>query len=72
MADDELADFERSVFSHRGKQRAIYRRGTGPAVIVMAEIPGITPNVAAFARRVAAIGCTRSCRTCSVSPGRTQ
>ncbi len=27
-------------------------------MIVMAEVPGITPNVAAFARRVAAIGCT--------------
>jgi dienelactone hydrolase len=27
-------------------------------VIVMSEIPGITPLVASFARRVAAIGCT--------------
>ena len=41
-----------------GKTRDIYRIGSGPAVIVMAEIPGITPNVAAFGRKVAAIGCT--------------
>ena len=32
--------------------------GPGPAVIVISEIPGITPNVARFARMVAGIGCT--------------
>lgn len=32
--------------------------GEGPAVVVMAEIPGITPKVADFARRVAAAGFT--------------
>ena len=58
MADDDLADFERDTFTHGGKERTIFRLGTGPAVIVMAEVPGITPKVAAFARRVAAIGCT--------------
>lgn len=36
--------------------REVYRRGSGPAVIVMSEIPGITPQVAAFARRVADAG----------------
>jgi len=53
-----LADFEKEQFSAGGKTRDIYRLGAGPAVIVIAEIPGITPNVAAFGRRVAAIGCT--------------
>jgi dienelactone hydrolase len=38
--------------------RIFYRQGTGPAVIVMAEMPGITPNVASFARRVVELGCT--------------
>jgi dienelactone hydrolase len=28
-----------------------YRKGRGPAVIVMAEIPGITPHVLGFAER---------------------
>ena len=58
MADDDLADFERDVFADGGQQRAVFRQGTGPAVLVMSEVPGITPKVAGFARRVASIGCT--------------
>lgn len=58
MADDLLLDFERVIFEHDGKSRTVFRLGSGPAVLVMAEIPGITPKVAAFARAVAEIGCT--------------
>ena len=58
MADDPLADFEKTTFTHDGEARTVYRLGEGPAVVVIAEIPGITPKVAAFARRVASIGCT--------------
>jgi dienelactone hydrolase len=58
VPDDTLSDFEKTTFTHDGKTRDVYRKGTGPAVIVMAEIPGITPKVADFARKVAAIGCT--------------
>lgn len=58
MADDPLADFEQTTFTHDGTTRDIYRLGEGPAVIVIAEIPGITPKVADFARKVAGIGCT--------------
>jgi dienelactone hydrolase len=50
---DELADFERTSFTADGTTRAVFRLGTGPAVIVIAEVPGITPHVAGFARRVA-------------------
>jgi dienelactone hydrolase len=53
-----LEGFSCSSFTARGTTRDVYRTGAGPAVIVMSEIPGITPLVAAFARRVAAIGCT--------------
>lgn len=35
-----------------------YQRGTGPAVVVMPEIPGITPKVLDFAHRVARAGLT--------------
>ncbi|MDT0202956.1 dienelactone hydrolase family protein [Nocardioides sp. AE5] len=52
MADDPLLDFERSDFTADGSTRPVYRAGTGPAVIVIAEIPGITPRVADFARTV--------------------
>jgi dienelactone hydrolase len=55
---DALRDFERSTFSHAGKTRVVYRTGTGPAVIVISEIPGITPDVAGFAAKVAASGLT--------------
>jgi dienelactone hydrolase len=58
MADDDLADFEHDTFSDAGKTRAVFRKGSGPAVIVMSEAPGITPKVAGFARKVEGIGCT--------------
>jgi dienelactone hydrolase len=53
-----LDGFEHSTFAHDGKTRDVYRIGSGPAVIVIAEVPGITPQVADFGRRVGAIGCT--------------
>jgi len=58
MPDDDLSDFERDFFTHDDASRTIFRQGSGPAVIVMAEIPGITPKVLAFARQVSSIGCT--------------
>lgn len=54
----DLADFERTSFTAEGKTRAVFRKGTGPAVIVIAEMPGISPQVLGFAARVADIGCT--------------
>lgn len=56
--DDPLEDFDRTSFTDSGKTRTIYRIGSGPAVIVMAELPGITPRVAGFGRRVAESGFT--------------
>ncbi len=53
-----LEGFGEFTFSHDGATRTVYRRGTGPAVVIMHEIPGITPPVAAFARRVADAGFT--------------
>src|SRR5262245_33169871 len=46
------------TFTHDGKERRVYRRGQGPAVIVISEAPGITPDVVGFADRVAELGCT--------------
>ncbi|HEY5875344.1 MAG TPA: dienelactone hydrolase family protein [Ilumatobacteraceae bacterium] len=70
MADDELNDFELTQFAHAGKERTVFRTGSGPAVIVIAEMPGITPKVAGFARRVAAIGCTAVMPHLFGNPGR--
>lgn len=58
MADDDLSDFTPATFTHDGKTRQTFRIGSGPAVIVMAEMPGISPKVLDFARRIAGIGCT--------------
>jgi dienelactone hydrolase len=53
-----LGSFEHSDFTADGETRVIYRTGSGPAVIVMSEIPGITPKVAEFGQRVADAGFT--------------
>jgi len=57
-ATDDLTDFASRTFTHDGATRRVFVAGTGPAVVVMAEMPGITPAVAAFARRVVDLGCT--------------
>jgi dienelactone hydrolase len=38
--------------------RTVYRRGAGPGVVVIAELPGITPEVRSFAERVVDAGFT--------------
>lgn len=58
MSDDVLAGWERGSFTAAGYTRDTYRRGEGPAVIVVHEIPGITPAVARFADEVVERGFT--------------
>ena len=70
MANDPLDDFERTTFTHDGKTRDVFRAGSGPAVIVIAEMPGITPKVADFARMVVDIGCTAVLPHLFGEPGR--
>jgi dienelactone hydrolase len=50
--------FDSSSLEFEGAARIVYRAGAGAAVIVMSEIPGITPQVAAFARKVVEAGHT--------------
>jgi len=58
MQDDPLADFERRHIAVESVAKAVLVAGTGPAVIVMAEMPGISPHVARFARWVRDAGFT--------------
>ncbi|PTL79752.1 dienelactone hydrolase family protein [Vitiosangium sp. GDMCC 1.1324] len=58
MADDPLDDFERRSVTLNGATKGVYVAGTGPAVIVMAEMPGISPHVARFSRWVRDAGFT--------------
>ena len=67
---DSLDDFTLGSFSYRGVSHDVYRSGEGPAVIVIAEIPGITPDVADFARKVRALGCTVILPVLFGDPGR--
>jgi dienelactone hydrolase len=52
--DDPLEDFTRRDVTFDGIGKAVYVAGAGPAVIVMSEMPGISPHVARFARWVRA------------------
>jgi dienelactone hydrolase len=55
---DDLSDFDHTEFTALGETKVVYRKGTGPGVVIMTEIPGITPEVAGFARKVVDLGCT--------------
>jgi dienelactone hydrolase len=55
---DVLDGWELDEFSAAGITHPIYRRGAGPAVIVIHEIPGITPLVTRFANEVVERGFT--------------
>jgi dienelactone hydrolase len=55
---DGLDDFTATAFTHDGATKTVYRAGSGPGVVVMSEMPGITPKVADFGRRVVEAGFT--------------
>ena len=50
--DDPLDDFAARHITLEGVEKKVYVLGDGPAVIVMTEMPGISPHVARFARWV--------------------
>jgi dienelactone hydrolase len=50
--DDPLDDFAARDITLNGVAKRVYLAGSGPAVIVMTEMPGISPHVARFARWV--------------------
>jgi dienelactone hydrolase len=58
MADNEVPGFERFDFTHDGVVHDVYRAGTGPAVVVIHEVPGLHPGVVDFGRRVVDAGFT--------------
>jgi dienelactone hydrolase len=55
---DDLADFDPRRIRLEGRAKRVFVAGSGPAVIVMTEMPGITPQVARFARYVRDAGFT--------------
>jgi dienelactone hydrolase len=55
---DPLEDFDPREITLDGVTKVVHVAGTGPAVIVMTEMPGISPHVARFSRWVRDAGFT--------------
>ena len=53
-----LDSWSRGVHTAEGVTHPTYRKGSGPGVIVIHEIPGLTPEVIGFAEEVVAAGFT--------------
>lgn len=56
--DNPLEDFDPRKIVLEGVAKVVHVAGTGPAVIVMTEMPGISPHVARFSRWVRDAGFT--------------
>ena len=56
--DGPVSPFSLFDFTHRGVSRAVYRAGSGAAVIVVHELPGLHPGVVDFGRRLVDAGWT--------------
>lgn len=65
-----LSDYSISAFTAERWTRDVYRRGAGPAVIVIHEIPGLHPQVVEFADRLVAAGMTVFLPSLFGEPGR--
>ena len=65
-----LDGWARSTFEAAGLERDVYRKGSGPVVIVVHEIPGITPAVLRFAEDVVSAGFTVAMPNLVGTPGR--
>lgn len=54
----DLATYSASDYTSGGVTHRVFRKGSGPTVIVVTEMPGISPMVVGFADRVVALGCS--------------
>lgn len=54
----ELSSWIHGTHTFEGTTHPTYRKGTGPGVVIVHEIPGLTPKVIAFAEDVVAAGFT--------------
>ncbi len=53
-----IKGYSEFAFEDAGVEHPVYRRGEGPAVLVMHELPGLTPEVVRFANWVVDAGFT--------------
>lgn len=66
----DLDDFEHFAFDDGRWSRDVFRKGVGPAVIVIHEMPGLHPEVIRFANDLVAAGMTVFCPSLMGEPGR--
>jgi dienelactone hydrolase len=66
----QLPGFRASTFTYDGLTRPVYGGGSGPAVIVIHEIPGLHPQVVEFAQRVVDAGFSVRMPSLFGTPGR--
>jgi dienelactone hydrolase len=65
-----LERYSRFEFRDGGRTREVYRRGSGPATIVLHEMPGLHPLVIRFADRLVEAGMTVFLPSLFGTPGR--
>lgn len=66
----ELEGWTRTSFKAATIERDVYRKGSGPAVVVVHEVPGITPAVLQFAEETVQRGFTVVMPNLVGTPGR--
>ncbi len=67
---DPLAGWAVEPFEAAGITHPVYRRGRGPGVVLLPELPGMTPEVMALADRLVAAGFTVAVPSLIGDPGR--
>ena len=67
---ERVPGFELTQFEHEGRTRDVYRAGSGPAVIVIHEMPGLHPLVTRFGQRLVDSGFTVYMPSLFGRPGR--
>ncbi len=70
MATQVLDGWSTGSFTYEGRSRPTFRRGSGPGVVIVHEIPGITPKVTRFADDVVDAGFTVVMPSLVGDPGR--
>ncbi len=67
---DDLVDYTCETMTFQNQKKDVFWKGTGPCIIILSEIPGITPEVAEFGRRITTRGFTVAIPNLFGTPGK--
>jgi dienelactone hydrolase len=67
---DVLEGLDETQFTYDGDTKTVFRGGAGPGVVVIHELPGLTPEVIALARKVIDAGFTVAAPVLCGTPGK--